>query len=105
MLCIDRYQIGLRYTGSARILLDLRLKSGFIPVIIPVVVRGLDVDGEVWLKLGLIPSGPRVGTATWAFVSLPRIKLEMSTFRFFNLMGTCTYLQLIKESCSFFKRF
>jgi Ca2+-dependent lipid-binding protein len=88
MLCVDRYQIGLRYTGSAQILLDLRLKSGFIPVILPVVVRGLDVDGEVWVKLGLRPSEPWVGTATWAFVSLPRIKLGRSTFRFFNLMGT-----------------
>ena len=87
MICGGRYHIGLRYTGGARMLLYLKLKAGFIPIIVPVVVRGLDVDGELWLKLRLVPSVPWVGAATWAFVSLPRIKLNLSPFRFFNLMG------------------
>ena len=86
MFCGGRYHIGLRYTGGARMLLYLKLKAGFISMIIPVVVRGLDVDGELWLKLRLVPSVPWVGAATWA-LSLPRIKLNLSPFRIFNLMG------------------
>lgn len=82
-----QYHIGLRYTGGARMLLLLKLKAGFIPITIPVGVRGLDVDGELWVKLRLVPSEPWVGTATWAFVSLPRIKLDLSPFRLFNLMA------------------
>ncbi|KAH9323678.1 hypothetical protein KI387_018317, partial [Taxus chinensis] len=82
-----QYQIGLRYTGGARMLLMLSLKFGFMPIMIPVGVRDLDVDGELWVKLGLVPSEPWVGTATWAFVSLPKIKLNLAPFRFFNLMA------------------
>ncbi|GLJ32859.1 hypothetical protein SUGI_0661880 [Cryptomeria japonica] len=80
------YQIGLRYTGGARMLLMLSLKFGFMPVMIPVGIRDLDVDGELWVKLRLIPSEPWVGTATWAFVSLPKIKLNLAPFRLLNLM-------------------
>lgn len=82
-----QYHIGLRYTGGARMLLLLKLKAGFLPITIPVGVRELDVDGELWVKLRLVPSEPWVGTATWAFVSLPKIKLDLSPFRLFNLMG------------------
>lgn len=81
-----QYHIGLRYTGGARMLLQLKLRAGFIPITIPVGVRGLDVDGELWVKLRLVPTEPWVGTATWAFVSLPKIKLDLSPFRLFNLM-------------------
>ena len=70
-------------------LLLLKLKGGLIPVTIPVGVREFDVDGEIWVKLRLVPSEPWVGTATWAFVSLPKIKLDLSPFRLFNLMGKC----------------
>lgn len=82
-----QYHIGLRYTGGARMLLMLSLKFGFMPIMIPVGVRDLDVDGELWVKLRLIPSVPWVGTATWAFVSLPKIKLDLAPFRLFNLMA------------------
>lgn len=82
-----QYHIGLRYTGGARMLLLLKLKAGFLPITIPVGVRELDVDGELWVKLRLVPSEPWVGTATWAFVSLPKIKLDLSPFRLFNLMA------------------
>eukprot|EP00250_Pteridium_aquilinum_P003716 c14018_g1_i1 orf=116-2362(+) len=82
-----QYHIGLRYTGGARMLLLLKLRAGFIPITIPVGVRGLDVDGELWVKLRLVPAEPWVGTATWAFVSLPKIKLDLSPFRLFNLMA------------------
>ncbi|KAI5079756.1 hypothetical protein GOP47_0005235 [Adiantum capillus-veneris] len=82
-----QYHIGLRYTGGARMLLLLKLRAGFIPITIPVGVRGLDVDGELWVKLRLVPTEPWVGTATWAFVSLPKIKLDLSPFRLFNLMA------------------
>jgi Ca2+-dependent lipid-binding protein len=68
-------------------LLMLSLKFGFMPIMIPVGVRDLEVDGELWVKLRLIPSVPWVGTATWAFVSLPKIKLDLSPFHFFNLMA------------------
>ena len=82
-----RYQIGLRYTGGARMLLMLSLKFGIIPITVPVGVRNFDIDGELWVKLRLIPTEPWVGAASWAFVSLPKIKFELLPFRLFNLMG------------------
>ncbi|XP_010487934.2 PREDICTED: tricalbin-3-like [Camelina sativa] len=82
-----QYQIGLRYTGGARMLLKLSLKFGIIPVVVPVGIRDFDIDGELWVKLRLIPSAPWVGAASWAFVSLPKIKFELAPFRLFNVMG------------------
>ena len=83
----SRYQIGLRYTGGARVLLMLSLKFGIIPIVLPVGVRDFDIDGELWVKLRLIPTEPFVGAVSWAFVKLPKIKFELSPFRLFNLMG------------------
>uniref|UniRef100_A0A1D1Z0J6 Uncharacterized protein PYUK71.03c n=1 Tax=Anthurium amnicola TaxID=1678845 RepID=A0A1D1Z0J6_9ARAE len=83
-----QYQIGLRYTGGARMLLYLSLKFGIIPIVVPVAVRNFDIDGELWVKLRLIPSEPWVGTVSWAFVSLPKIKFELSPFRLLNIMGS-----------------
>ncbi|KAH0469855.1 hypothetical protein IEQ34_001413 [Dendrobium chrysotoxum] len=82
-----QYHIGLRYTGGARMLLSLSLKFGIIPIVVPVAVRDFDIDGELWVKLRLIPTEPYVGAVSWAFVSLPKIKIELSPFRLFNLMG------------------
>ncbi|KAL8208175.1 hypothetical protein R6Q57_007587 [Mikania cordata] len=82
-----QYQIGLRYTGGARMLLMLSLKFGIIPIKVPVGVRDFDIDGELWVKLRLIPAEPWVGAVSWAFVSLPKIKFELSPFRLFNIMG------------------
>ncbi|XP_071702314.1 synaptotagmin-2 isoform X1 [Rutidosis leptorrhynchoides] len=82
-----QYQIGLRYTGGARMLLMLSLKFGIIPIKVPVGVRDFDIDGELWVKLRLIPSEPWVGAVSWAFVSLPKIKFELSPFRLFNIMA------------------
>lgn len=84
---LSRYHIGLRYTGNSRMVFALTLKFGFIPIKIPVAIRGLDLDGEVWVKLRLIPTEPWVGTATWAFVSLPKVTLALAPFRLLNLMG------------------
>lgn len=87
-LCVlFRYQIGLRYTGGARMLLMLSLKFGILPIVVPVGVRDFDIDGELWVKLRLIPSEPWVGAVSCAFVSLPKIKFVLSPFRLFNLMG------------------
>ncbi|KAH6809811.1 Calcium-dependent lipid-binding family protein [Perilla frutescens var. frutescens] len=82
-----QYQIGLRYTGGARMLLLLSLKFGILPIAVPVGVRDFDIDGELWVKLRLIPTEPWVGAASWAFVSLPKIKFELSPFRLFNIMA------------------
>lgn len=82
-----QYHVGLRYTGGARMLLMLSLKFGIIPMVVPVNVRDVDIDGELWVKLRLIPSEPWVGAASWAFVSLPKITFELSPFRLFNLMA------------------
>ncbi|XP_052481040.1 tricalbin-3 isoform X1 [Gossypium raimondii] len=82
-----QYQIGLRYTGGARMLLMLTLKFGIIPIVVPVGIRDFDIDGELWVKLRLIPTEPFVGAVSWAFVSLPKIKFELSPFRLFNLMA------------------
>ena len=70
-------------------LLMLSLKFGFIPIAVPVGVRDFDIDGELWVKLRLIPTEPFVGAVSWAFVALPKIKFELSPFRLFNLMGMC----------------
>ncbi|XP_042459513.1 synaptotagmin-3-like [Zingiber officinale] len=82
-----QYQIGLRYTGGARMLLSLTLKFGIIPIVVPVGIRDFDIDGELWVKLRLIPTEPWIGAVSWAFVSLPKIKFELSPFRLFNLMA------------------
>lgn len=68
-------------------LLMLQLKFGIIPIAVPVGVRDFDIDGELWVKLRLIPTEPFVGAVSWAFVALPKIKFELSPFRLFNLMG------------------
>ncbi|MCL7024387.1 hypothetical protein MKW94_002314, partial [Papaver nudicaule] len=81
------YQIGLRYTGGARMLLMLTLKFGFIPIKVPVGIRDFDIDGELWVKLRLIPTEPWVGAVSWAFVSLPKINFRLSPFRLFNVMA------------------
>ncbi|KAL6294230.1 hypothetical protein ACE6H2_002372 [Prunus campanulata] len=87
--CVNdlQYQIGLRYTGGAHMLLMLTLKFRIIPIFVPVGVRDFDIDGELWVKLRLIPTEPWVGAVSWAFVSLPKIKFELSPFHLFNLMG------------------
>lgn len=82
-----QYQIGLRYTGGARMLLMLSLKFGILPIVVPVSVRDFDIDGELWVKLRLIPTEPWVGAVSWAFVDLPKITFELSPFRLFNLMA------------------
>ncbi|KAI5409511.1 hypothetical protein KIW84_055079, partial [Lathyrus oleraceus] len=51
----------LQYTGGARMLLSLSLKFGIIPIVVPVGVRDFDIDGELWVKLRLIPTEPWVG--------------------------------------------
>ncbi|RRT70615.1 hypothetical protein B296_00010583 [Ensete ventricosum] len=86
-----RYQIGLRYTGGARMLLSLSLKFGIVPIVVPVGIRDFDIDGELWVKLRLIPTEPWIGAVSWAFVSLPKIKFELSPFRLFNLMGLFSF--------------
>lgn len=91
-----RYQIGLRYSGGARMLLLLSLKFSALPIVVPVGVRDFDIDGELWVKLRLIPTEPWVGAVTWAFVSLPKIKFELSLYRLFNLMGMpCPTLYIV----------
>ncbi|KAJ8465989.1 hypothetical protein OPV22_028541 [Ensete ventricosum] len=82
-----QYQIGLRYTGGAQMLLSLSLNFGIIPIVVPVGIRDFDIDGELWVKLRLIPTGPWIGAVSWAFVSLPKIKFELSPFSLFNLMA------------------
>lgn len=82
-----QYHIGVRYTGGARLLLAITLKAWIIPITIPVGVRGLDVDAEVWVKLRMVPYEPWIGQATWAFVNLPKIKLVLAPFRLLNLMA------------------
>ncbi|WVZ73041.1 hypothetical protein U9M48_021396 [Paspalum notatum var. saurae] len=81
-----QYQIGIRYAGGARMALALSLKFSKVPVVVPVWVRDFDIDGELWVKLRLIPTEPWVGAVSWAFVSLPKITFELSLFRLFNLM-------------------
>ncbi|KAL6269980.1 hypothetical protein ACE6H2_026891 [Prunus campanulata] len=58
--CVNdlQYQIGLRYTGGAHMLLMLTLKFRIIPIFVPVGVRDFDIDGELWVKLRLIPTEP-----------------------------------------------
>ncbi|PIN09019.1 hypothetical protein CDL12_18401 [Handroanthus impetiginosus] len=60
-----QYQIGLRYTGGARMLLLLSLKFSVLPIVVPVGVRDFDIDGELWVKLRLIPTEPWVGAISY----------------------------------------
>ncbi|MFS8001117.1 putative C2 domain, synaptotagmin-like mitochondrial-lipid-binding domain, C2 domain superfamily [Helianthus anomalus] len=92
-----QYQIGLRYTGGAQMLLMLTLKFGIIPIKVPVGIRDFDIDGELWVKLRLIPTEPWVGAASWAFVSLPKIKFELLPFRLFNLMAIPVLSMFLKK--------
>ncbi|KAI3778643.1 hypothetical protein L2E82_08025 [Cichorium intybus] len=92
-----QYQIGLRYTGGARMLLMLTLKFGIIPIKVPVGIRDFDIDGELWVKLRLIPTEPWIGAVSWAFVSLPKIKFELSPFRLFNLMAIPVLSMFLKK--------
>ncbi|KAF4396787.1 hypothetical protein CsatB_019130 [Cannabis sativa] len=92
-----QYQIGLRYTGGARMLLMLSLKFGILPIKVPVGVRDFDIDGELWVKLRLIPTEPFVGAVSWAFVQLPKIKFELSPFRLFNLMDIPVLSMFLKK--------
>lgn len=78
-------------------LLMLSLKFGIIPIVVPVGVRDFDIDGELWVKLRLIPTEPWVGAVSWAFVSLPKIKFELSPFRLFNLMGMSNFCESKKS--------
>ncbi|KAA3462762.1 Extended synaptotagmin-1 [Gossypium australe] len=48
-----QYQIGLRYTGGARMLLMLTLKFGIIPIVVPVGIRDFDIDGELWILMDI----------------------------------------------------
>ncbi|CAI5950417.1 unnamed protein product [Closterium sp. NIES-64] len=81
------YHVGVRYTGGMRMLLevpvDVSMGLSAIPltVPIPVGVRNFDVDAEVWVRLKLIPVEPWVGALTWAFVSMPKVKLTLAPFR------------------------
>ncbi|AQK55222.1 Calcium-dependent lipid-binding (CaLB domain) family protein [Zea mays] len=96
-----QYQIGIRYAGGARMALALYLKFTKVPVVVPVWVRDFDIDGELWVKLRLIPTEPWVGAVSWAFVSLPKVKFELSLFRLFNLMGIHLLLQTVSiSSCN-----
>ncbi|XP_019094680.1 PREDICTED: extended synaptotagmin-3-like isoform X1 [Camelina sativa] len=68
-------------------LLLLSLKFGIIPIAVPVCVRDFDIDGELWVKLRLIPTQPWVGAVSCSFVSLPKVTFQLAAFRLFNLMG------------------
>jgi len=63
------------------------LKFGVIPIVVPVGVRDFDIDGELWVKLRLIPTQPWVGAVSCSFVSLPKVTFQLAAFRLFNLMG------------------
>ena len=47
-------------------LLILSLKFGIIPIVVPVGVRDFDIDGELWVKLGLIPTEPFIGAVIFS---------------------------------------
>ncbi|KAG6542115.1 hypothetical protein Mapa_016467 [Marchantia paleacea] len=82
-----QYQFGLRYTGGARCLLNLKLGKAGVVTTVPVGVYNLDVDAELWVKLRLAPVKPFVGTLSIAFVRLPTIKLVLAPFKIVNLFA------------------
>ncbi|CAM6095589.1 unnamed protein product [Calypogeia fissa] len=82
-----QYQFGVRYTGGARCLLNLKLVKAGIAASVPVGVYDLDVDAELWVKLRLAPVKPYVGTLSIAFVRLPTIKLVLAPFKIVNLFA------------------
>ncbi|KAL3691086.1 hypothetical protein R1sor_004737 [Riccia sorocarpa] len=82
-----QYQFGVRYTGGARCLLNLKLGKAGVVTTVPVGVYNLDVDAELWVKLRLAPVKPFVGTLSIAFVRLPTIKLVLAPFKIVNLFA------------------
>ncbi|GAQ90323.1 hypothetical protein KFL_006270050 [Klebsormidium nitens] len=82
-----QYNLAFRYTGGARMLLLVPIQSGPVKIEMPVGVRKLDLDAELWIKIRLVPMEPYVGSFTWAFANKPKIKLVLAPFRFVNLMN------------------
>ncbi|GJP36604.1 hypothetical protein CLOM_g21093 [Closterium sp. NIES-68] len=99
-----QYHVGLRYTGGMRMLLEVPVDASMglstipLTIPIPVGVRNFDIDAELWVKLKLIPVEPWVGALTWAFVTMPKVKLTLAPFRVVNLMAIpflSSYLQAL----------
>lgn len=73
--------------GNFCMVFFLKLKFGFLLIEILVVIWGLDLDGEVWVKFRLIFIEFWVGIVIWVFVVLFKVILVLVLFWFFNFMG------------------
>eukprot|EP01025_Chloroclados_australasicus_P020589 TRINITY_DN2171_c0_g1_i1.p1 TRINITY_DN2171_c0_g1~~TRINITY_DN2171_c0_g1_i1.p1 ORF type:complete len:746 (+),score=143.81 TRINITY_DN2171_c0_g1_i1:185-2422(+) len=79
----------LRYTGGARMLLILNLGKGDEDgwkFKLPVLVSDLDLECQLWMKITLAPMCPWVGTISLAFVSPPKLRVQLSPYNRVRLM-------------------
>ena len=49
-------------------------------------VSDLDLEMQLWLKIGLAPMTPYIGTVALAFVDLPTVKVQLSPYNRVRLM-------------------
>lgn len=73
----------VRYNGGMQLKLRIMLAGGMVRV--PVAIRRLDVDAEIWFRGRLAPLPPYLGEADIAFVELPSIKFDIVPLGFLNV--------------------
>ncbi|DBA90515.1 TPA: hypothetical protein ACH3X1_003774 [Trebouxia sp. C0004] len=78
--------VDVRYTGGARMLLQLEVGQGRWRLKIPVLVSDLDLECQLWLKIRLAPMTPYFGTVSLAFVGPPTIKVQLLPYNRVRLM-------------------
>ncbi|KAL0042532.1 hypothetical protein WJX79_002601 [Trebouxia sp. C0005] len=78
--------VDVRYTGGARMLLQLEVGQGRWRLKIPVLVSDLDLECQLWLKIRLAPMTPYFGTISLAFVGPPTIKVQLLPYNRVRLM-------------------
>ena len=79
--------VGLRYDGDAKLLLNVRVGvSRGLSFLVPVIVSGLDMDAQLWVRARLIPEPPYLGIVNVALLRRPLIDLQLKPFKLVDVM-------------------
>jgi hypothetical protein len=79
--------VGVRYDGDAQ--LHLRVNFGVTQrasFAVPVVVSGLDIDAQLWIRARMIPEAPYLGDVNVALLRRPLIDLQLRPFKVVDVM-------------------
>jgi len=79
--------VGVRYDGDAQ--LHLRVNFGVTQrasFAVPVVVSGLDIDSQLWIRARMIPEAPYLGDVNVALLRRPLIDLQLRPFKVVDVM-------------------